>query len=229
MKTLGLLGGLSWESSREYYRLLNEQVRREKGGLHSAPIILHSFDFQQIADLQKTDWQALALLMGDAAEKLEQSGVQGLAICSNYMHRCAEAVSQRVRIPLLHIVDVMAEAIHAQSYNRVGLLGAKGTMEHPFYRSHLERHGIEMLVPQQEERDFIDQSIFSELCRGIWRDETRARYEEILSVMAAQGAQGVILGCTEIEQLLTVEHSSIPLFPSAKLHAEALGRWILTP
>jgi aspartate racemase len=230
MKTLGLLGGMSWESTREYYRLLNEDIRSAKGGLHSAPLLINSFDFAPINAMQKdTDWQPLFDYLANAARGLEAAGAQAIMICTNYMHKCAPAVEAAIGIPLLHIADAVADAVLANGQSKVGLLGARGTMEEPFYRDRLALKGVDVAVPDAAERTMIDRVVFGELCRGEFTPESRNAYLKVMNRLAdEQGAQGMILGCTEIEQLILPEHTPLTLYPSAELHARAGAAFILS-
>lgn len=228
MHKLGLLGGMSWESTREYYRILNEQVRLARGGLHSAPLLIESFDFAPIAHKQAAaDWPALERQLAQSAMELERAGAKALLICTNYMHRCAQAVEAAIQIPLIHIADAIGRAALAQGQRRLGLLGASGTMEHPFYRDRLEALGIEVLIPQAEERRLVHQIIFEQLCLGVFSQDARDEYLRIMNDLRDRGAEGVILGCTEIEQLITPEHTSLTLYPSAQIHALAGAEFVL--
>lgn len=225
---LGLLGGMSWESSREYYRLLNEHIREVKGGLHSAPLIMHSFDFADIAALQKSeDWTPLNSIMAEAAQGLEKAGAAAIMICTNYMHKSAPAIEQACNIPLIHIADAVGGAIARDGFSCVGLLGARGTMCEPFYKQRLATHGIDVIIPQEEQIDFVHRSIFEEMCQGIFSEATAQRYGEIMEQLKQRGAQGIILGCTEIEQLVSAESTSLALYPSAALHARAGADWLI--
>ncbi len=228
MRTIGLLGGMSWESTREYYRILNEQARAAQGGLASAPVLLHSFNFAPIAKMQAAgEWPALEAQLANAAKGLEAAGAEAILICTNYMHRCADAVSAAISIPLIHIAEAIGARAVAAGQSRIGLLGAEGTMSAPFYREKLEAMGIEVLIPDDAQRAFIHETIFKELCVGKFTDATRARYLEIIDALKEQGAQGVILGCTEIEQLILPEHVTLTLYPSAEIHAQAGAAFML--
>ena len=229
MRTIGLLGGMSWESTREYYRILNEQARASEGGLSSAPILLHSFNFAPIAKLQAAgEWAALEAQLANAAKGLEAVGAEAILICTNYMHRCADAVSAATSIPLIHIAEAIGARAVAAGHTRLGLLGAEGTMSAPFYREKLEAMGIDVLIPDDAERAFIHNSIFKELCLGNFTDATRARYLAIIDTLKEQGAQGIILGCTEIEQLILPDHTELTLYPSAEIHARAGAEFMLS-
>lgn len=229
MKTIGLIGGMSWESSLEYYRIINETIREQLGGLHSAPIVMHSFDFAQIAELQnKGDWDQAAKLLADAAKRLEQAGAEVLVICTNTMHKSAEHVQNNVHIPLLHIADATAEQIKARGLKKVGLLGTKFTMEDDFYKGRLsDKHGIEVIIPDEHERQVINQIIFDELCTGQVKQDSKENFRRIMQNLAGNGAEGIILGCTEICLLVGQQDAEIPLFDTTTIHATAAGRFAL--
>ncbi|MGX4735744.1 aspartate/glutamate racemase family protein [Kitasatospora griseola] len=222
MKTIGLLGGMSWESTAEYYRLLNEFTRERLGGLHSAKCVLHSVDFAEIEHLQATgQWQAAGELLAAAAKSVEAGGADLLLICTNTMHKVADQVSAAVGIPLLHLGDATAEAVLAAGVRRVGLLGTAFTMEQDFYRDRLAAHGLDVIVPPPADRDLVHRVIYQELCLGVVRDESREAYRTVIAALVAAGAQGVILGCTEIELLIGAEDSPVPVFPTTRIHAAA--------
>lgn len=223
MKMIGLIGGMSWESSAQYYRLINQGVRDRLGPIASARCLLWSFDFAEIERLQhQDDWPALGDLLGDAAVRLERAGAELLLICTNTMHRVAEEVERRVTAPLLHIADPTGAAITARGFTRVGLLGTAFTMEQDFYTGRLrDRHGIEVLVPGAADRATVHRIIYEELVAGIIRPESRAAFREVIARLVEHGAQAVILGCTEIMLLVGVEDSAVPLFDTTTLHAEA--------
>ncbi|GAB2508070.1 aspartate/glutamate racemase family protein [Lysobacter humi (ex Lee et al. 2017)] len=228
MRTLGLIGGMSWESTLPYYRLVNERVRERRGGLHSAKLLLYSVDFAEVADLQHAgDWDGAAALMVDAARRLQAGGAEAIVICTNTMHLLAPAIAGAVDLPLLHVADVAAAAIRARGLNRVALLGTRFTMEQPFYRERLETHGLDVLVPEADERDDIHRVIYDELCRGEIRGDSRERYRAIISALVARGAQGVVLGCTEIGLLVGAGDADVPLFDTTALHARAAADWAL--
>lgn len=230
MKTLGLIGGLSWESSIEYYRIINEQVRERLGGLHSADCLMYSFDFAEIEALQAAgDWETATHRMIAAARQLERGGADGLMICSNTMHQMAGDVQNAVDIPLIHIADATAEAIKAQGLRTIGLLGTRYTMEQDFYKGRLEsHHELEVLIPEEPGRTTVHDIIYDELVQGIIREESRSAYQEIIAELVERGAQGIILGCTEIELLISQpEHSPVPTFPTTQLHALAAVDWAL--
>lgn len=223
MKTIGLIGGLSWESSADYYRQINQQVKARLGGQHSAQILLYSFDFAQIEALQRQhDWPQATRLMIDAAQRLEQSGADVLLICSNTMHKMADAVQASITIPLLHIADATAEHIRRQGLHRVGLLGTRYTLEQEFYKGRLHHaHGLQVLIPPAEDIDIINAVIYDELCQGRIEPASRQRYRQIMAALAAQGAEGIILGCTEITLLVAAADSPVPLFDTTTIHATA--------
>ncbi|MFJ7246244.1 aspartate/glutamate racemase family protein [Kitasatospora sp. NPDC098652] len=222
MKTLGLIGGMSWESTAEYYRTLNELTRDRLGGLHSARLVLHSVDFADIEGLQAAGRREEAgAVLADAARGLEAAGADLLLICTNTMHKVADQVAAAVSIPLLHLADATADAVRAAGLRRVGLLGTAFTMEQDFYRGRLTAGGLDVLVPGPDSRALVHQVIYQELCLGLVREESRAAYRRIIADLVAAGAEGIILGCTEIELLVRPEDSPVPLFPTARLHAEA--------
>ena len=218
-----MIGGLSWESSAEYYRLINEGVRERLGGLHSADCLLYSFDFAEIERLQAAgDWDGATARMVDAARRLARGGADLLLICSNTMHRMADEVQQSINVPLIHIADPTAAAIRAASIDTVALLGTIYTMEQDFYRGRLERnYGLRVLTPDVDARQTVNRVIYDELVCGEVKPESRAAYSDIISRLAAEGAQGVILGCTEIMLLIRPADSPIPTFDTTGLHAAA--------
>lgn len=223
-KVIGLIGGLSWESSAEYYRIINEQVRARLGGLHSARMLMWSFDFAEIEALQSSDrWQETTLEMIGAARRLERGGADFVVICSNTMHRMASEVQAAIGIPLLHIADPTAERIRAAGLGRVGLLGTAFTMEQDFYKGRLaELHGLEVLVPEAEDRAVVHRIIYDELVQGRVEARSRQAYREVIARLVARGAEAVILGCTEIMLLVGSEDSAVPLFDTTGIHAEAM-------
>lgn len=226
IQTIGLIGGMSWESSAVYYRLLNQEIRRALGGHHSASCVLLSVDFSEIEALQRAgDWARLGRMMADSARQLERAGASFIVLCTNTMHRLAPEIEAAVRIPLLHIIDVTAQALHEAGHRRVGLLGTRYTMEQAFYMERFKRmHGIELLVPEQDDRDEVNRVIFEELVFGDLQDASRSRYVEVCARLAARGAEAVILGCTEIGLLLKPDDVSMPMFDSTTLHAHAAVR-----
>jgi aspartate racemase len=223
MKMIGLIGGMSWESSAEYYRLLNQGVRDRLGPTASARCLLWSFDFAEIERLQHAgDWPALTELMTDAARRLESAGAELLLICTNTMHLMADAVQQAVSVPLLHIVDPAAVAAKQAGFRRVGLLGTAFTMEQDFYTGRLaERHGLEVLVPDTDDRATVHRIIYDELIAGIVTPASRDAYRAVIARLVARGAEAIVLGCTEIMLLVRPEDSAVPLFDTTTLHARA--------
>ena len=229
MKTIGLIGGMSWESTVEYYRIVNQTTRALRGGLHSAQCILYSFDFAAIENLQhQGDWEATEQLLIEAAQIVEQAGAQTVLICTNTMHKHAGAVQQQISIPLLHIADATAAAIHTADLQRVALLGTRFTMEEDFYKGRLiDRHGIDVLTPNTEGRDTVHRVIYEELCRGEVLAASRQAYQRVIGEMVGRGAQGVILGCTEIGLLISAQDTTVPVFDTTRIHAEAAVKWAL--
>lgn len=229
MKTIGLIGGMSWESTIPYYRHLNEAVKARLGGLHSAKLVLFSVDFHEIERLQQSgDWDQAGRLLAAAAQALERAGAELLVLCTNTMHKVAPAIEQAVGIPLLHIADPTAAAIQAAGLDVVGLLGTRFTMEQAFYRERLEqRHGIRVLIPDVPQREDVHRIIYEELCLGQVREESRETYRRIIANLVAQGAQAVILGCTEIGLLVGAGDASVPLFDTTALHARQAAEWAL--
>lgn len=223
MKTIGLIGGMSWESTVPYYRQINETVKEHLGGLHSAKVILYSVDFHEIELLQRSgDWAAAGALLADASRALEAAGAELLVLCTNTMHKVAADIESAVTIPLFHIADPTAKAIKDSGHSVVGLLGTRFTMEQAFYRDRLiERHGLRVLVPDEGDMEIIHNIIFEELCLGIVRAESRREFQRIISGLAGAGAEAVILGCTEIALLIGPEDADIPLFDTAAIHARA--------
>ncbi len=230
MKTIGLIGGMSWESTLEYYRIINETVREQLGGLHSARIVMHSFDFAQIAELQHTgNWDQAAKLLADAAKRLEKAGADVLVICTNTMHISADHVQENVCIPLLHIADATAEQIKARGLRKVGLLGTKFTMEEDFYKGRLsDKHGIEVIIPDEQERQIIDQVIYDELCIGQVKQASKENFRRIMQNLTENGAEGIILGCTEICLLVDQKDAEIPVFDTTKIHATSSALFALS-
>ncbi|MEH8016741.1 aspartate/glutamate racemase family protein [Rheinheimera muenzenbergensis] len=223
MKTIGLIGGMSWESTIPYYRYLNEGVKSQLGGLHSAKCILVSVDFYEIERLQQAgDWDAAGAVLGRAARTLEVAGADFIVLCTNTMHKVAPAIETAVAIPLLHIADATAAAIKQAGGCRVGLLGTKFTMQQPFYRERLsETHGIEVLLPNETEQDSLHQIIYQELCQGIINPESKQAVRKMMAGLAWQGIDGIILGCTEIGLLVGKADAAVPLFDTTLIHAKA--------
>lgn len=228
MRTLGILGGMAWPSTADAYRLINAAVGERLGGMHSAPLIVWSFDFAVIEALQADGrWNEAGRMLGDAAAKLEQAGAEGLLLCTNTMHLVAEAIEAATSIPLLHIADATADAITAAGCTRVGLLGTRFTMEHDFYRGRLERRGLDVLVPDAGQRELVHRVIYDELVRSDIRDASRDAYLEVIADLERRGAEGVIAGCTEIELLVAAEDTPLPWFPTTRIHTDAAVDWIL--
>ena len=222
MKTIGMIGGMSWESSAEYYRVLNELVREEMGGLHSARCLLFSVDFAEIEQLQAAGaWEEAGDVLAAAAQSLEEAGADLLLLCTNTMHKVANTIEAAVSIPLVHIADVAAEAIRAAGITRVGLLGTAFTMEQSFYKDRLAAHGLEVIVPSSADRMVVHRIIYEELCLGVIREESRQAHRAIIGRLVAAGAEGVVLGCTELELLVRANDVAVPVFPTTRLHAAA--------
>jgi aspartate racemase len=223
MKTIGLIGGMSWESTVSYYRELNEAVKQQLGGLHSVKCILYSVDFYEIERLQHAgDWDAAGALLADAARSLQAAGADFLLLCTNTMHKVAADIEAAVAIPLLHIADATAGTIKQAGCSRVGLLGTKFTMEQPFYRERLsEQHGIEVVLPNEAERESLHQIIYQELCQGVINPEAKQAVRRMMAGLAWQGVDGIILGCTEIGLLVSKADAAVPLFDTSLIHARA--------
>lgn len=230
MKTIGLLGGMSWESTIPYYRLINEGVKQRLGGLHSAQILLHSVDFHEIEACQsRGDWQQVGEILARAAVGLQQAGAEGIVLCTNTMHKVAEAIETACDVPFLHIADATGRAISQLNMNNVALLGTRYTMEQDFYRGRLQdEFGISTLIPEQDVRLKINRIIFEELCLGEFSDASRDYYLSVIGDLASQGAQGVIFGCTEIGLLVPAELSPLPVFDTAAIHAADAVEFMLS-
>ena len=230
MKTIGLIGGMSWESTIPYYRLINETVRERLGGLHSAKVVVYSVDFHDIERLQHAgDWEASGEILAGAARSLAAAGAEFLVLCTNTMHRVAPAIATAAAIPLLHIADPTATAMRRAGYSTVGLLGTRFTMEEAFYRERLsERHGLRVLVPGPEDREIVHRVIYDELCQGVVTAESRGEYRRIMASLASQGAEAIVLGCTEISLLVSPQDSVVPLFDTTALHARAAAEEALS-
>jgi aspartate racemase len=222
VKTIGLLGGMSWESTAEYYRLLNTLTRERLGGLHSAKIVLYSADFAEIERMQAENrWDQAGKALAEAGRALQSAGADCMLICTNTMHKVADQVVGAVSVPLLHLADTTADAVLGRGLRRIGLLGTAFTMEQAFYKDRLAARGLEVLIPDSTGREMVHRVIYEELCRGVVRDESREAYQCVIDALVAVGAEGIILGCTEIELLARPEDSSVPVFPTTRLHAEA--------
>lgn len=228
LKVLGLIGGMSWESTAVYYRRLNEIVHERLGGLHSAKIVLYSVDFHEIEEgMRAGRWDDVGAALGGAARALEAAGAEIVVMTTNTLHKVAPAVEAAVRIPLLHIVDPTAEAIGRARFAKVGLLGTRFTMEQEFYRERLRRHGLEVIVPGDADREIVHRVIFDELCLGKVLPASRTEYRRVMAGLADEGAEALILGCTEIAMLVGPEDASVPLFDTTELHVRAAVGWAL--
>ena len=221
MKSIGLIGGMSWESSIEYYRIINQSVHEKLGGLHSAKSVMVSVDFAEIETLQHQGrWDEAARLMIAAAQSVENGGADFVVICTNTMHKLADDVQKHIHIPVYHIADATAQRIQAQGLHKVGLLGTRFTMEESFYKDRLiEKHGLEVIIPSPQERDVVHRVIYDELCLGQVRPASKEQYTHIMDGLVAHGAEGIILGCTEISLLVGQEDSRVPLFDTTRIHA----------
>jgi aspartate racemase len=226
MKTIGLLGGMSWESSAEYYRIINQYMKQALGGLHSAQCLLYSVDFAEIEALQmRGAWDEAGVRLGDAAQRLERAGADMVLLCTNTMHKVAPAIQAAIAIPLLHIADPTAAAIVERGFRTVGLLGTRFTMEQDFYKGRLtQQHGLAVLVPPPEDQAVVHRIIYDELCLGRMLPESRRAYQAVIERLALAGAEAIILGCTEIGLLVQQEHSRVPLFDTTLLHAQAAAQ-----
>lgn len=222
MKTIGLIGGMSWESSAEYYRLLNEQVKQRLGGLHSAECLMYSVNFEEIERFQSQGkWEEAGKRLGDVARSLEKGGAELIVLCTNTMHKVISSIEEAVSVPVLHIADATAKEIRANHLHTIGLLGTKYTMEQDFYKKRIADSGIKVLIPEAAERDMINQVIFDELCLGEISESSKVKYQQAIQNLIDRGAQGIILGCTEIGLLIHDEDAEVPLFDTAKIHARA--------
>ncbi len=228
MKTIGLIGGMSWESSALYYKLINEAVRERLGGLRSASLLMYSYDFEVIKSLQYAgSWEEAGAELAGTAVRLEKAGADAILICTNTMHKVADQVVEAVNVPLLHIAECTADRLSASGIGRVALLGTKFTMEEDFYRSRLEARGLEVIVPTAEGRSEVNRVIYEELCQGRVLDASRERYRSEIDAMARQGAQAVILGCTEIGMLICESDASVPTFDTTAIHAQAAAEFAI--
>lgn len=222
MRCIGLLGGMSWESSVLYERLINEGVRARLGGVHSADLVVRSYDFAVIEAMQAADdWDGAGALLAADARRLQDAGAELIVLCTNTMHRVAPAIEAAVTVPFLHLADATAAAVHTAGLRTVALLGTRYTMEHAFYRDRLAAHGIEALVPEEPDRTTVHDVIYGELVRGVVSPTSKAAYLAVIERLLARGAEGVIAGCTEIELLVGPEDVTVPYFPTTRLHAEA--------
>lgn len=229
MKIIGLIGGMSWESTVPYYRQINETVKQHLGGLHSAKVVLYSVDFHEVERLQHAgDWDAAGVMLADAARSLQAAGADFLMLCTNTMHKVAPAIEAAVSIPLFHIADPTAEEIKRAGHTKIGLLGTRFTMEQAFYKERLrERHSLEVVVPQPADRDIVHRIIYEELCLGSIVDASRDEYRRVIAELVAQGAQAIILGCTEISLLVAQQDAAVPLFDTTAIHARKAAEWAL--
>ncbi|MGH1501058.1 aspartate/glutamate racemase family protein [Yersinia proxima] len=229
MKVLGLIGGMSWESTIPYYRMINQHVKEQLGGLHSAKIILYSVDFHEIEQLQtKGDWQTAGQVLSDAALSLKCAGAEVIVVCTNTMHKVADDIETASGLPLLHIADATAAQIKQQGINKIGLLGTRYTMEQDFYRGRLiEKHDIAVITPNSADREIINRIIYEELCLGIISETSRQEYRRIIGHLEEQGAQGIIFGCTEITLLVNAQDATVPVFDTTAIHAKAAAQYAL--
>jgi aspartate racemase len=229
VKTIGLIGGMSWESTVPYYRQVNETIKEQLGGLHSAKVVLVSVDFHEVERLQHAgDWDAAGVMMADAARALQAAGADFVVLCTNTMHKVAPAIEAAVRIPLFHIADPTATEIKRAGLRKIGLLGTRFTMEQAFYKDRLrELHGLDVVVPELADRDTVHRIIYDELCLGRIVDGSREEYRRIITSLVEQGAQAIILGCTEISLLVNQQDSAVPLFDTTAIHARSAALWAL--
>lgn len=221
MKTIGLIGGMSWESTLEYYRIINREMSKRLGGLHSAKILMYSVDFGEVEPLmQAADWEKIGDHVAGIAKRLENGGADCVLLCTNTVHKVADRIEQAIRVPFMHIADAAGEEIVSRNLKKVGLLGTRYTMEEDFYRSRLNKSfGLSILIPAEGDRGLVNDVIFSELCQGVIRQSSRDRFKAIIAELASQGAEGIVLGCTEIPLLIKQEDSAIPLFDTTLMHA----------
>lgn len=229
MKTIGLIGGMSWESSLEYYRIINEEVKNKLGGLHSAKSLMYSVDFEEIERVQHQEkWDEATQLMIDAAQRLEKGGADFVLICSNTMHKMADEVQRNIEIPLLHIADATAEKIKETGFKKIGLTGTKFTMEEDFYKGRLiKKYDLDVIIPGEEERQTVDDIIYKELCLGVIKPSSRDQFRKIIHNFVKNGAQAIILGCTEIPLLVKQEDIEVRLFDTTRIHAESAVEYAL--
>jgi aspartate racemase len=229
MKTIGLIGGMSWESTVPYYRIINETLRERLGGFHSAKLVLYSVDFHEIEQLQQSGaWDEAGRMLARAAQSLQAAGADFLVLCTNTMHKVADAIECAVSIPLFHIADPTAQEIKKNGLTKVGLLGTRFTMEQDFYRGRLhDLHHLDVLIPDDTDQWVVHKIIYAELCVGLVRDGSRAEYRRIIQRLVDQGAQGVILGCTEISMLVGPSDSPVPIFDTTSIHARKAAEWAL--
>jgi len=230
MKTVGLIGGMSWESTVTYYQLLNEGVKNALGGLHSAKVLLYSVDFFEVeALMSRGEWDKAAELLGGVAARLEQAGADMILICTNTLHKVAPQVQDRIHVPLVHIAEAAAEALVARGISRVGLLGTKYTMTLDFYRDKLIERGIEVLIPEGDDIDLVNRVIFDELCLGVVKEDSRGEYLRVIASLQQRGAQGILLGCTELGLIVSEQDVTLPLFDTTEIHASKALSLALMP
>jgi aspartate racemase len=229
LRIIGLIGGMSWESTVPYYRQINEYIKRELGGLHSAKLILYSVDFHDIERcMDSDDWPAAGAALAGIARSLQSAGAQALVLCTNTLHKVAAAIEAAVEIPLLHIADATASELVRAGIGTIGLLGTRVTMEHEFYRERLSaRYGLRVFIPDRAERELLQRIIFEELCLGRVMPASRTDLQRIMTALAAQGAQAIVLGCTELAMLIGPEDSTLPLFDTTSIHARCAAQWAL--
>ncbi|NGP59378.1 aspartate/glutamate racemase family protein [Paenibacillus thiaminolyticus] len=220
MKTIGLIGGMSWESTVEYYRIINEEVKNRLGGLHSAKCLIYSIDFEEIERYQAEEkWEQAGTRLGEVAHSLEIAGADFIVICTNTMHKVIEHIEEKIDIPILHIADATATQIQKSNIGTIGLLGTKYTMEQEFYKSRLESNGLKVLIPDPAGREMVHKVIYEELCVGNIRQSSREYYKQVITRLVEDGAEGIVLGCTEIGLLVKAEDSEVPLFDTTVIHA----------
>ena len=229
MKTIGLIGGITWHSTLDYYRMLNERINHQLGGVHSAKIILKSVDFEEIKrPTEKEDWDAIAVIIGKAAKDIEAAGADCVVICANTMHNIAHKITGSFSVPLIHIADAVAEQIKEKKLKKVALLGTKYTMQMDFYRDKLAGHGILTIIPGKTDIEFINDTIYKEFGKGIFLPERKQEYLRIIDSLIGRGAEGIVLGCTEIPILIRQNDCSVPVFDTAFIHAEAAAKFALS-
>jgi aspartate racemase len=229
VRTIGLLGGMSWESSIEYERIINTEVRRALGGVHSASLLLRSYDFAAIERLQaEGDWDAAGALLAADARRLQEAGAELIVLCTNTMHRCADAIEAAIEVPFLHLADATAAAVTEAGIRDIALLGTRYTMEAEFYRARLEQQGLNVIVPDEPDRTFVHEVIYDELVQGVISARSKVGYLDVIGRLVERGAAGVIAGCTEIELLVGAGDVDVPYFPTTALHARVAARWALT-
>jgi len=224
MKTIGLIGGMSWESTVSYYQIINSTVKEQLGGFHSAKIILYSVDFPEIEECQtKGDWGKGALILTEAAQKLEKAGADFIAICTNTMHKVAPKIQERISVPILHIADATVDKLKKNNIHKVALLGTKYTMTQDFYKERIKQHGIDVIIPDEDDVELVNHVIYDELCLGNINDDSRKEFIRIIELLKKRGAEGVILGCTEIGLLVQQKDSPLPVFDTTQIHGHTIG------